>query len=153
MDKAYRSKVGWWGGARLGVGVIVLIGVGVKLLVQPPLDRSSAILIAIALFVMAVFILWILCSTGYTITDRDLLVRSAFIRKRIPLDEITEVRPSHNPLSSPALSLDRLRVSYERPNGRKRWILISPKLKEQFLDDLAEAAGLEREENRLVRRG
>ncbi len=153
MDKVYHSKVDWWGGTRLGVGVIVLIGVGVTLLVQPSPDGSPAILIAIAMFLMGAYIVWILFSTRYAITDRDLLVKSGFIRKGIPLDQITEVRPSHNVLRSPALSLDRLRVSYERPNGRKRWIMISPKLKDQFLDDLAEAAGLEREENRLVRRG
>jgi hypothetical protein len=50
------------------------------------------------------------------------------------------------------LSLDRLRVSYQRPNGRKRRILISPEAKDQFLDNLAKAAGLRREENRLLRR-
>ena len=81
------------------------------------------------------------------------LVRAAFFRWRVPLDQIIEVFPTHNPLSSPALSLDRLRVNYKRPSGGKSWIMISPKDKDRFLDDLAKAAGLEREEHRLVRQG
>ena len=102
---------------------------------------------------MAVFMVWILFSVYYTSRPSDLLVRAAFFRWRIPLDQITEVFPTHNPLSSPALSLDRLRVNYKRPSGRTWWVMISPKEKDRFLDDLAKAAGLDREENRLVRRG
>ena len=105
------------------------------------------------MLLMAAFMAWILFSVYYTITATDLLVRAAFFRWRIPLDQIVEVYPTHNPLSSPALSLDRLRVNYKRPSGRTWWVMISPKEKEQFLDDLAKAAGLEKEGNRLVRRG
>ena len=79
-------------------------------------------------------------------------MRAAFFRWRIPLDQIIEVYPTHNPLSSPALSLDRLRINYKRPSGKTWWVMISPKEKEQFLDDLAKAAGLEKDGNRLVRR-
>lgn len=155
MDKVYRSKVDWWVGPIIGLGVVVILGNGVFLLVKPPPGASPAILapIAIGMFLMAAFMAWILFSTRYMITDRDLLVRSAFIRWRIPLDQIIEVFPTHNPLSSPALSLDRLRVNYERPNRKTTFIMISPKAKDQFLDDLAEVAGLKKEGNRLVRRG
>ena len=88
----------------------------------------------------------------YIVTATELLVRAAVFRWRIPLDQIIEVYPTHNPLSSPALSLDRLRVNYKRPSGKTWWVMISPKEKEQFLDDLAKAAGLEKDGNRLVRR-
>lgn len=46
--------------------------------------------------------------------------------------------------------MDRLRVSYKRPSGRTWWIMISPKEKERFLADLAQAAGLKKEGDRLV---
>ena len=122
MDKVYRSKVDWWVGLIIGLGVVVILGNGIFLLVKPPPGASPAILapIAMGMFLMAAFMAWILFSTRYTITARDLLVRSAFIRWRIPLDQIIEVFPTHNPLSSPALSLDRLRVNYERSSGRTR---------------------------------
>jgi hypothetical protein len=50
----------------------------------------------------------------------------------IPIDEIRSVRPTRNPLGSPALSLDRLRI--ELANGRV-W-RISPRDKSGFLSAL-----------------
>jgi hypothetical protein len=152
MDKVYRSKIDWWLGLVISVGVLVILSSSVALLVNPPQDDVPAIWIALAMLLMAAFMVWILFSVRYTVTATDLLVRAAFLRWRVPLDQITEVYPTHNPLSSPALSLDRLRVNYKRPSRRTWWVMISPKEKEQFLDDLAKAAGLEKEENRLVRR-
>ena len=43
-------------------------------------------------------------------------------RWKILLDEITSVEETRNPLSSPALSLDRLKICY----GNGRHIMISP---------------------------
>jgi hypothetical protein len=153
MDKVYRSKVDWWLGLVIGVVAIVILYSSVALLINPPPDGLPNIWIALGMFLMAAFIAWILCSVYYTLTATDLLVRAGFFRWRIPLDQIVEVYPTHNPLSSPALSLDRLRVNYKRPSGRTWWVMISPKNREPFLDDLAKAAGLEKEGSRLVRRG
>lgn len=50
---------------------------------------------------------------------------------RVPLREIRLVRSTRNPLSSPALSLDRLRIEYGR-----RAIMISPDDKARFLEEL-----------------
>ena len=88
----------------------------------------------------------------YEIGPTELLVRSGLLRYHVPLDGIESVRPSHNPLSSPAMSLDRLRIDY-RVKGHKRVILISPADKSGFLDQLALAApGLVREGDSLRRR-
>jgi hypothetical protein len=152
MDKDYRSKVDWWLWLVISVGIIVISVSSVALLVNPPQDDVPAVWIAVAMLLLAAFMAWILFSVRYTVTTTHLLVRAAFFRWRIPLDQIIEVYPTHNPLSSPALSLDRLRINYKRPSGKTWWVMISPKEKEQFLDDLAKAAGLEKEANRLVRR-
>jgi hypothetical protein len=85
----------------------------------------------------------------YGLDDTDLLVRFGVCRQRVPLADITEVRPTHNPLSSPALSLDRLHVQYGP--GFFKAVMISPADREGFLDDLARSAGLKREGDRLVR--
>lgn len=65
------------------------------------------------------------------------------------MGEISEVRPTHNPLSSPALSLDRLHVQYGP--GFLKAVMISPADREGFLEDLAQQAGLKRAGDRLAR--
>lgn len=152
MDKLYRSKIDWWLGLILAFAVVAMMGAGVALLVSPPPGASQVRWVSLLTFLMAAFTAWLPFSTSYTITSTDLLVRAAFFRWRIPLDQIVEVFPTHNPLSSPALSLDRLRVNYKRPSGRTWWVMISPKEKDHFLDDLAKAAGLDRKGNRLLQR-
>ena len=76
--------------------------------------------------------LWVLYGTSYTFSGDRLLVRSGPFRWTVPLAEVEEVRPSHNVLSSPACSLDRLLVRY----GRRR-LLISPDDREGFMRELA----------------
>lgn len=82
------------------------------------------------------FVLWIVLSTYYDLDDRELVVRSGPFYWRVPLDSIASVRPTRNPLSSPALSLDRLEVRY----GAGQWLLISPRDRDRFLEDLAARA-------------
>jgi hypothetical protein len=51
----------------------------------------------------------------------------------VPIAEIESVKPSRNPLSSPACSLDRLHVRY---HSSKRGVLVSPADKPGFLHEL-----------------
>ncbi len=76
--------------------------------------------------------IWLLAGTRYTLTDSDLRVRCGPFRWRVALAEILSVTPTRNPLSSPAPSLDRLCIEY----GSGKSIMISPKDKEAFLDEL-----------------
>lgn len=88
-------------------------------------------------------------STSYTVTDERLIIRSGPFRWRVVLDAIHSVEPSHSLLSSPAVSLDRLRVRY---GPSRRSVLISPDDTERFLWDLAvRAPGLELVGDRLRR--
>lgn len=87
-----------------------------------------------AVFVMlvsAAFVLWIWAKTGYTLTETHLLVQSGPLRWQIPLASIRRVRPSNNPLSSPALSFQRLEVRHDKGS-----ILISPQDRARFLAEL-----------------
>jgi hypothetical protein len=65
-----------------------------------------------------------------------LVVRSGPFKWCIPIADITSITPTSNPLSSPALSLDRLRIEY----GRGHLLMISPRDKEQFVRDLVVTA-------------
>jgi membrane protein YdbS with pleckstrin-like domain len=85
--------------------------------------------------------------------DREhgqLVIRHGVVRQRVKLSEILRVEPTRSPLSSPALSLDRLLVS--KGDGFTDSIMISPAERERFITLLAEQANLVREGDRLLRK-
>ncbi|QQO05935.1 PH domain-containing protein [Luteimonas sp. MC1750] len=79
--------------------------------------------------------IWLLLSTRYTLEPRQLRVQSGPFKWHIKVADITSITPSSNALSSPALSLDRLRIDY----GSGRSLMISPRNKERFLRDIEAA--------------
>lgn len=89
-------------------------------------------LAVLTVLVGAVFPVWLLVATRYALTDDVLRVRCGPFHWKIPLADIKGVTPTRNPLSSPALSLDRLRIDY----GEGRRIMISPLEKERFVREL-----------------
>lgn len=140
----FPSKVDWWlvALAALVPGLqIVLYFTG-----RTP-ARSLWILLGVVAF-MALFLFPI----RYVIEGRTVLVKCGLIRWNFTsfvVDEIRSVEPSTNPLSSPALSLDRLRVSL-----RTRDVLISPRDKTGFLHALeALDPHLQRRDSSLARVG
>lgn len=68
----------------------------------------------------------------YTLAADHLLVRSGLIRQRIPYRAIDDIAPSRNPLSAPALSLDRVRIAAGNDST-----LVSPKDKAGFIKELS----------------
>ena len=91
---------------------------------------SSWIPHALTFGLLAASFSWLVLTTKYTVTQDTLLVQSGPFRWRIAKSEITQIVPSKSMLSSPALSLDRLRIDYAA--GRKS-VLISPQDQEGFL--------------------
>jgi hypothetical protein len=81
-----------------------------------------------------------------------LLVRSGLLRYKVPLAEISEVLPSAEARSSPAWSLDRLEVVYPTRGGFHRSLLISPRDRDRFLDELAQRANPAPDGSSLVRK-
>ena len=104
--------------------------------------------VAVDVFVAGIY-LGLIFPLRYGLDDTHLIVRHGVCRQRIPLVEISTVYPTRNPLSSPALSLDRLHVQFGR--GFFKSVMISPADRDRFLDDLAHLAGLRREGDRLYR--
>jgi hypothetical protein len=84
----------------------------------------------------------------YGVSSDRLVIRFGVVRRHVDLAAIREVYPTHNPLASPALSLDRLAIrTGDGPFGMS---LISPGEREEFLSALASGAGLVRNNDRLV---
>lgn len=95
---------------------------------SPGLWSVAGILLAASAFVV-----WIWTGTEYLLSENELLVRSGPFRWQVPVADIHEIRPTKSPLSSPALSLDRLEIRY----GKGNVLLISPQDKDRFLRSLA----------------
>lgn len=126
--RRFRSRVDRWV-LVLMVAVIVVqvIAVGsAALAAGEPAMVTSLILVAIG---VAALMIWLLLGTHYTVERGIIRIVSGPFRWKIPIDEITSVSETRNPLSSPALSLDRLAIRY----GKRRRIMVSPADKAGFL--------------------
>jgi hypothetical protein len=126
----FRSKVDWWLGAILLISAAAsAIAVVITAIANSPLVAlavSPLLLLSVGLPV------WLLLATRYTFNGADLDVRCGPFSWRVPLREVRAVTATRDPLSSPALSLDRLRIDFGRTNS----IMISPEDKEGFLREL-----------------
>ena len=144
----YGSKVDWW------LGLVLLLAPIAPLVVCFALATSGKMAelpigIAAFLFVVALYV-GVVFPVKYGVGNGDLIVRFGLFRVRIPLNDVSEVYPTRNPLSSPALSLDRLYVKFGE--GFSKAVMISPADRDRFLDELATQGGLAREGNRLFRK-
>ncbi len=108
------------------VGIVVLAGSG------RGTGVGSAAIAVMIVMTGAALPLWLLLDTRYTLADGWLVIRCGPFRSRVALDEIDAITPSRNPVSSPALSLDRLRIDH----GRGRTVLISPRDPSRFIADV-----------------
>jgi hypothetical protein len=126
----YRSAVDTWLWIVLaGAIVVVVLTCGTLLVVG---DGTAIAIGLVSALVGGGLPIWVLTSTSYTLTPTDLLVRSGPFRWRRHIADITAITPTRNPLSSPALSLNRLRI--ETRDGAP--LMISPADRAGFLADL-----------------
>jgi hypothetical protein len=143
----HRAKVDWWLAALVGGAGLLVAAAGAAVLLFGIINGDpgpqAAIGIASILLgsgALVGLLLWGCYKTRYEVTPSELIVRFGPFSTNLPLGAIVEVFPTHNPLSAPAPSLDRLRINYRRKNGRMWFALISPKDKEAFVRDLASVA-------------
>lgn len=125
MEKTYRSKVDLW--------IVVVIVLAVACSVAPFFQEGQPLLgIAIGIAATLVFV-WMLRTTRYIIRDNVLVIKSCFMSYGTwRIADIESIRPTRNPLSAPAASLDRLEIRFI---GR-RSVLVSPRRKEEFINHL-----------------
>lgn len=132
MHKIHRSKVDTWLALLLGLALIMSVVAAVSAIAAGGWRYAWAAAITI---LFGIFILWILRGTFYILDEKVLTVRSGPFKWRVPVDEIHGITATSNPLSSPALSLDRLRIEY----GNGSAIMISPEDKDAFIADIEAA--------------
>ena len=129
--KRYYSKKDNWVVWLIWISIVVLVG-SIALV---GLVDSWTVTLAWSPFLLglAAPCLWVLASTYYELAEGCLIIHSGPFSWKIPIVSIRGFYTSRCALSSPALSLDRLRVA--RRDGRID-IYISPEDKEAFLNEL-----------------
>ncbi len=133
MVTVYRSKIDAWLVVVLGVAVIASL-----FAVLAIIPSGTPVALATAVFTALIGIglpLWLLLSTRYTLGNGRLVVQSGPFKWLIPVADITSITQSSSLLSSPALSLDRLRIDYTPSSS----LMISPRNKDEFLRDIEAA--------------
>ena len=121
--KIYKSKIDWW----------------MSLVLVYPIFRSIVSIIEgewigyFGILMCFLFIFFISKSTRYIIEENQLIVKCMFIvNNKIDISKIKKIEKTNSILSSPALSLDRIAIKFNKYDE----VYISPKEKQSFVNDL-----------------
>ncbi|NNT70588.1 PH domain-containing protein [Flavobacterium sp. IMCC34852] len=117
--KVYRSKIDWW-------LIIVIFIVFCYPMIEGLLSKDYVVFSVSFGVLSLVFLMF--KSIKYKIDGENLIIWW----KKIDIKSIKKIYSTHNPLSSPALSLDRIAVVYNKYDE----VLISPKEREAFIQEL-----------------
>ena len=131
----FPSKRDWWIVALIWFGVLVSLVGGIMPLVVVGASWSEGLLVVSLLVGMDSLMLWVLYGTGYTIKPDRLLVRCGPFTFPVTLHGIDSITPTRSPWSSPACSLDRLKIVY---GLSQQSIMISPVDKSGFLSAIVQ---------------
>jgi hypothetical protein len=126
--RRFNSKVDRWLLVVMIISLVLDLAAMVVVIVTVP-EVIVLTVTVVVLLLAAALIGSILISTYYTVDKTTLKIVSGPLRFRVNLDDINSVRATRNPLSSPALSLDRLMINY----GKNRKVMVSPADKRGFL--------------------
>jgi hypothetical protein len=125
----YYSKVSY---PLLGFIFLVFFGPLVPTLLSNDLTKPIVFTFCF-LVVLFLFIVHMFFYTTYTIDEDELKIRCGFIGyKPYKIKDMKKVSKSTSIISSPAASFDRIQITY----GKFDEIIISPKDKHQFVEDL-----------------
>ena len=126
----FHSKRDWWLVGLIWLGVLVSVVGGIVPSVIAEASWAEMLLVVVLLVGMDTLMLWVLYGTGYTITPDRLFIRCGPFAFHVTLHGIDSITPTRSPWSSPACSLDRLKIVYGLSHQS---IMISPADKPGFL--------------------
>lgn len=135
MNMIYRSKLGFaWISACVGMAIGIVYTTISTL--SAPIEIIGIILLLVlyACFIIMLDTTW---RSKYVLEQECLRIRfGIFMNEEICYKDIIEYSETRNPLSSAALSIDRISIVYNRENYGSTEVLISPENKQQFINDL-----------------
>ncbi len=129
LKRVYRSKVDGPIAVVTVLSMLVLVYLGASL---PGQLHGLAWAVRLTGFCGLGLCVWTLLGTYYTVDSTKLTAYSGPFHWTVALHDIRSVQSARDLRSSPALSLDRLRIEF----GPGRVLLVSPREKAQFLADL-----------------
>ena len=137
----FKSKIDLLMYIILAITLVTTIGFTVVFTVYD----AFIVLRIICLFAMSVISIlsisvWV--NTYYILEENELLIKRGFFSLRIPYKTITSVKPTKSLVTGTTmgLSLDKLEIKYSHRHNDM--IYISPKNKEEFINQLNVRAGL-----------
>jgi hypothetical protein len=134
-EKHYKSKVDLWIALLLLGSLGAMIAVCVAMFADDK-PTEAWITAGVCAGLLLLFFL-LLFPISYVLASDRLVVRLGVVRVNYPYERIIAAEPTHNPISGYAYSLDRLNIDIRKKKGGTTYILIAPKDKQGFLEDLA----------------
>jgi hypothetical protein len=129
MTKTYKSKIGLSFTIPLALSLLP----GIIIMVINRIWVGVVIIGLITLFIV-LFVAYLYANTYYKITDNNkLTIKGGFLVSIvIDINSIQSIEPTKTMWAAPALSLDRLQISYNKGSRA----VISPKEKDDFIRQL-----------------
>lgn len=122
--RVYKSKLG----LELIIPISLLFGIVLYMIIRDEKWIALGIILATISFICHVFL-----SIKYSIEKENLNIKCGFfINQNIDISTIKKISETYNPLSSPAGSIDRLEIKFNKFDS----VLISPKDKKAFINAL-----------------
>ena len=118
--------------SKQSVGLILFLTVflGAEAILMIYIHSTEGLLIVSG---VAIFIIHMFSTTNYRIDGKNLKIKCGlFTNILVDIDTLRRISETNNPISSPATSLDRLELKYQK-NNKIETVLISPKDKEGFI--------------------
>ncbi|SKC82116.1 PH domain-containing protein [Maledivibacter halophilus] len=116
----FHSKKDLW------LGLLIWIPIGGGFIASL---MGEGLFIKILMLAILIFIGWMWFGTRYYISNGIIIVKYGPFRKSIVIKDIKTIKKTNNPISSPALSIDRIEIRY----GYSGIVLISPRDMEGFI--------------------
>ena len=137
----YRTKIDWWLGILLGGTMVLMLYIVIE-----PLIHGEGIQLGMTIVsVITLLIVLPLFFIKYTFYSTHLLISCGIYGKeRVEYHLIRQMKETKNPISSAAMSLDRLQIDYME-KGYHQTVLISPVRKKEFIERLEQYRKKEKE--------
>jgi hypothetical protein len=118
-SKVYKSKIDWW-------LVILILAIFIYPIIEGILSKEH--LLSLIFGVILIVLFFLSKTIQYKIEGETLVIW----KTKIDIKTIRKIYKTRNPLSSPAMSINRIAIVYNKFDE----VLISPKEREEFIDEL-----------------